>query len=70
MYGGYEMVQQHLNHNLSHASKQHQFCIRLAGKVVAWLGKDRSVQILDFCPGVIVSFPFSFGLIFYLSQLN
>jgi hypothetical protein len=47
-YGRYEMVQQHLNHNLSRASKQHQFCIRLAGKMnklsptrakkVAWLG--------------------------------
>jgi hypothetical protein len=32
-YRGHEMVQQHHNHKLSHASKQHQFCPRLGGYV-------------------------------------
>jgi hypothetical protein len=30
-YGGHEMVQQHHNHKLSHASKQHQLYPRLGG---------------------------------------
>jgi hypothetical protein len=54
-YGRHEMVQQRLNHNLSRASKQHQFCIRLAGKMnklsptraknsgMAWLGTEGDV---------------------------